>query len=253
MRDTRKLLSVLALVASLWIVPSAHGQTFDFKQKLVPPGGQLSAEFGITVAIDGAVAVVGAPEDTVSMPGGEGSARVFVNVAGTWTLAQTLVNAGGSFADEFGRSVAISGNTIVVGAPGVTVQTGAPGQGAAYVFVWNGATWAQQARLVAADGGGASTLAPRSVSMATPSSSRRRAPTSRQRSTPVRPGCLNGRASPGQGRSWWRRTARRTTFLADRSRCPAERCASGRLKTIPRADRSTCSRAACRPGGSSRN
>ncbi len=154
MRDRRKLLSVLALVASLWIVPSAHGQTFDFKQKLVPPGGELSAEFGIAVAIDGAVAVVGAPEDTVSTPGGEGSARVFVNVAGTWTLAQTLANAGGSFADEFGRSVAISGNTIVVGAPGVTVQTGVPGQGAAYVFVWNGATWAQQARLVAADGGG---------------------------------------------------------------------------------------------------
>jgi hypothetical protein len=49
--------------------------------------------------------------------------------------------------DGFGSSVAMSGDTAVVGAPG---RNGS--RGAAYVFVRNGATWLQQAELTAADG-----------------------------------------------------------------------------------------------------
>ncbi len=55
--------------------------------------------------------------------------------------------------DDFGTSVAISGDTAVVGGTGPWT-TSAPTaiRGAAYVFTRSGATWTQQARLIAADG-----------------------------------------------------------------------------------------------------
>jgi hypothetical protein len=49
--------------------------------------------------------------------------------------------------DEFGVSVALSGNTLVVGSPGAN---GA--QGAAYIFTQSGSAWTQTAKLTASDG-----------------------------------------------------------------------------------------------------
>ncbi|GAB3409454.1 FG-GAP repeat protein [Flindersiella endophytica] len=60
-----------------------------------------------------------------------------------------LAAADGAEADLYGASVAVDGNTAVVGALGAA---GAGGEGAVYVLVRNGTTWAQQAKLVASDG-----------------------------------------------------------------------------------------------------
>src|SRR5258708_627860 len=51
--------------------------------------------------------------------------------------------------DDFGQSVAISGNTAIVGNPYHSSY-----DGSAYVYVGNGVTWTQQAKLVAPDPGG---------------------------------------------------------------------------------------------------
>jgi carbonic anhydrase/acetyltransferase-like protein (isoleucine patch superfamily) len=87
---------------------------------------------------------------------------VFVRGAGgTWTEQAKLVAADGSCADYFGSSVALHGDTALVGAAGDDVVTqscpaGGGGQGAAYVFVRDTVgTWTQQAKLVAIDGQGA--------------------------------------------------------------------------------------------------
>src|SRR5690349_20279044 len=63
--------------------------------------------------------------------------------------------------DNFGQSVAVSGDTMVVGAPGEdSTATGvngdqsdnsAAGSGAAYVFVRQGTNWVQQAYLKASN------------------------------------------------------------------------------------------------------
>src|SRR5690349_1792066 len=50
--------------------------------------------------------------------------------------------------DRFGASVAVDGDTVIVGAPGVDIG-GSQTTGAAYVFVRQGTTWSQQARLTA--------------------------------------------------------------------------------------------------------
>jgi hypothetical protein len=70
--------------------------------------------------------------------------------------AQTSMNPGsqsaeitasdGTSGDDFGASVAMSGNTIVVGAPGQV------GVGAAYVFTGSGTNWNQVAKLTPSDG-----------------------------------------------------------------------------------------------------
>jgi FG-GAP repeat len=75
-----------------------------------------------------------------------------VTIAPTFTQRQKLVTSDAAAFDEFGASVAISGETVVVGAP---ADDGAAGknQGSAYVFVRSGGVWSQRQKLVAGRGG----------------------------------------------------------------------------------------------------
>jgi Cadherin-like domain/FG-GAP repeat/Putative Ig domain/Domain of unknown function (DUF4214) len=112
--------------------------------------------FGTSVSISGDTAVIGAPDEIVNSNSVQGAAYVFVRSGSTWSQQAELAAGGaatgnnGSFG-SFGASVAINGDTAVVGADGVEVNNQFP-QGAAYVFVRSGSTWSQQAELTAADG-----------------------------------------------------------------------------------------------------
>lgn len=121
----------------------------------VPPQAQLTAsdglsndEFGRDVALDGDTAVVGVPyEDYYSSPG---VAYVFVRSGGTWVQQATLRAADAADNEWFGASVAVSGDTVVVGAP--RHPWGPSSTGSAYVFTRSGSTWSQRAELTADDG-----------------------------------------------------------------------------------------------------
>lgn len=67
-----------------------------------------------------------------------------------WTVEQQLRGSDTTTSDFFGRSVAVSGNTALIGAFQATL-TGKPNAGAAYVFVHSGSTWTQQQKIVASD------------------------------------------------------------------------------------------------------
>ena len=62
-----------------------------------------------------------------------------------------LTDSNGAAYDAFGSSVAISGNTLVVGEAGAE-DSGSNQQGAAYVFTNSGSAWTQAAALTASDG-----------------------------------------------------------------------------------------------------
>lgn len=99
--------------------------------------------FGISVAIENDVAVVGAfyfndPPDT-------GKAFVFRWNGSAWIEEAVLLAPGTVGYDFFGRSVAMSGDRIAVGAPSDDMGDGAPGS--VYVFKYNGSGWAQEARV----------------------------------------------------------------------------------------------------------
>lgn len=143
----------LALAAAaLVLVPSAAAQTEQ--QKLNGRGG-FHYGFGNSVAIDGDTALVGEPyADVVRDNTGwreQGVVQVFVRSGGVWRYQWTFESNNGDDYDHFGSSVAISGNTAVVGAP--TDEVGSnTNQGTAYVFVRSGTTWTQQAQLITNNG-----------------------------------------------------------------------------------------------------
>ena len=126
---------------------SRSGTTWTEQQKLIPSDGVANARFfGKSVAISGSTALVGAMWGN-GIGSMTGSAYVFVHNGTAWTEQQKLAVLDGAYNDAFGRSVAVSGDTIIVGSPGDDVSTGS-----AHVFIWNSTTWNQQQKLTASDG-----------------------------------------------------------------------------------------------------
>jgi hypothetical protein len=114
------------------------------------PGTYQHSKYGTAVAIHANYAVVGAPwdgTDGVTM----GAAFVYIRDNGAWKLHAKLVPSNGSLEDDFGASVDIFNNTIVVGAPKKTISNQA-NRGRAYVFQLEGNTWVQKAGLQASNG-----------------------------------------------------------------------------------------------------
>ena len=108
---------------------------------LKAPRGRSEEEFGRSVAISGHTIVVGAPFREVGSHTGQGESYVFVKPASGWkSVAPTaeLTARGGAAHEYFGESVAISGHTVLVGAPGRKVG-GHAAQGAVDVFAVPGA------------------------------------------------------------------------------------------------------------------
>ena len=125
------------------------GSVWSEQQKLVAPDGDAGSFFGDSVSISGDTAVVGAR--LAQTPGGSaGAAYVFVRSGTSWTFQQKLVASDGVSGDFFGSSVAVSGNTLIVGAYREE-NAGGFEAGSAYVFVRSGTTWIQQQKLVAPD------------------------------------------------------------------------------------------------------
>lgn len=112
--------------------------------KLTASDATSLAFFGASVAIDGTTATIGAPHDT-GVAYQSGSAYIFDTSSGQQLLK--LVASDAAQGDEFGLSVAISGNTAVVGAP--FDDDAGPDSGSAYVF--NADTGEQLFKLSASD------------------------------------------------------------------------------------------------------
>jgi hypothetical protein len=116
--------------------------------KLTASGARAFDELGLAVAVSGTTAVVAAPlDDTRGTDAG--AAYVFVRGAGGWTQQAKLVAADAGANEGFGASVAIQGDTILVGA--IFDDLGQSDAGAVYVFTRSGAAWTQQAKLIASD------------------------------------------------------------------------------------------------------
>ena len=108
-------------------------------------------QFGYSVAISGDYVVAGAIRDYVFTPDiNSGSAHVFKREGVNWTHQVELGPSDPAAGDEFGCSVAISGDDIVVGARNDDDNGAA--SGSAYVYKRNGTSWEQRSKLTASDG-----------------------------------------------------------------------------------------------------
>ncbi len=102
------------------------------KQEIIAPDASAADQYGFAVAIDGDTAVVGAPfkDGTQS---DQGKVYVYTRNAltGVWALTDTLLSPTPRKSGQFGFSVAVSGNRIIVGEPD---PTAAGSTGKAYIF-----------------------------------------------------------------------------------------------------------------------
>ncbi len=105
--------------------------------------------FGQSLALAGDTVVIGAPHDD-DKGDGSGSVYVFTRAGTVWRQQAKLNAADGAEGDVFGISVALAGDTILVGAD--LNDEKAVDAGAVYVFTRSGNTWSQQAKLTAKDG-----------------------------------------------------------------------------------------------------
>ena len=124
------------------------GGSWNQQAKLTADDGEVGDEFGSSVAINGNMVVVGAPSD-LDMGKRSGSVYVFVRSGNIWTQLKKLTASDGAHGDHFGESVAVSEETIVVGAP-FGGEAGSK-TGSAYIFVRTGSLWTQQRKLIAKD------------------------------------------------------------------------------------------------------
>lgn len=106
-------------------------------------------EIGSAVSIYENTAMLGSPRDLQLGPF-SGCVYVLTRTKEGWAQTVKLTAKDGGEGDLFGRSVAISGTTALVGAP--SAQGAATKSGAVYVFNYDGKTWNQGAKLLASTG-----------------------------------------------------------------------------------------------------
>ncbi|WP_376694813.1 FG-GAP repeat protein [Wenzhouxiangella sp. EGI_FJ10305] len=104
---------------------------------------------GVAVALDGALAVIGAPGADAA-GSDSGAALVYERSADGWKKVVELTPE--SAGERFGSAVAVDGDRILVGASGNVPAKDSPGS--AYLFERNGGQWQQAARLTPSDGAG---------------------------------------------------------------------------------------------------
>ncbi len=121
------------------------GSTWIEEAKLTPPPTAISGGFGRAVALQGDCAIVGALWG-VNTVVAQGAAYIFRLNGSSWDLEATLAPPDPIAQDLFGASVAIDGDYVVVGAPGVTSGNRSE-VGGAYVFQRIGASWQFQRKL----------------------------------------------------------------------------------------------------------
>jgi hypothetical protein len=118
------------------------GSSYD-EYKLTPSNGEPGGCFGASVAISGEIIVVGASETSNN---GENTGSVYIYSQNDNNFDEYIIEASdGNVSDYFGYSVAISDNTIVVGAPG-SDETGG-----VYIYEWNDGSSYNEYKITAPD------------------------------------------------------------------------------------------------------
>ena len=137
--------------------PAAGWTSSTESAKLTATDGAAGDEFGISVAIDGDTVVTGAyRDDSMATDSDDGldSGSVYVfdrdRESGKWSQTAKLTASNGDGGDRFGNSVAVDGDTAVVGAylddnPGIVLTD----SGSVYVFTNQSGVWSEALNLAA--------------------------------------------------------------------------------------------------------
>ena len=140
-----------------WQEPNGAAYVFERQSESWSQAAKLSAddgdgvgdsEFGWSVAIDEGTAVIGADND--EDPSGNDTVLAYVFERGneSWSQAATLTVTDGDAGDWRTSSVAVDGETAIIGNANSNGDT----SGSAYVFERRNGNWSQAAKLTVTDG-----------------------------------------------------------------------------------------------------
>jgi hypothetical protein len=127
------------------------GGVWTNEQKIQPVSATFIDEVGFAVAIDGDVAIAGAPGDDEGCGPGcnSGAAYVFRNVDGTWVDEQKLIASDAAFQEQFGHAVAVRGDTVLVTSR--TDDDAGISTGSVWVYRFQDGSWQEVQKLNASD------------------------------------------------------------------------------------------------------
>ncbi|HVT33163.1 MAG TPA: hypothetical protein VHE32_10975 [Rhodanobacteraceae bacterium] len=132
------------------------GGTWAETERLVPGDSADGDQFGYSVALDGANAVIGAPAANIGKNSHQGAIYAFDGSSGSWTELVKLVADDGVAYDQLGQSVAIDGDMALAGSwshnddPEGTPPP--PKPGVAYLYTASHGTWNFSTKFTASDG-----------------------------------------------------------------------------------------------------
>ncbi|WP_395681221.1 FG-GAP repeat protein [Dokdonella sp.] len=129
----------------VYVYERSHG-AWTSVQKLVATDGGTRDNFGVSLAIDGTTAMIGAPGVVINGQVSTGAVYCWERTHGAWAQTSRLIAADGAAINLFGGSVSLSGNTMLVGAYGANAY-----RGAAYLFRRIAGSWKQVEKLTAGD------------------------------------------------------------------------------------------------------
>lgn len=129
-------------IGAAYVFENTNSISWDQRAALTPPSGHNGDNFGWSVGIDKQIIVVGAPAANSLT----GAAYIYTYDNGIWSYQTTLTAPDAAQGSQFGYAVAVSGNSIIVGAP-YDDQPGLIDIGSAYVFTGSGANWTLQQQL----------------------------------------------------------------------------------------------------------
>jgi hypothetical protein len=140
-----KITCLIGLTFTMGCDVSALSQTVWRPESILTGSSEDDGNYGRAAAIDGDTIVVSAPNHTLNgnpfQKYNAGAAYVYIRSGTSWVQQAKLIADDASAGDEFGYSLAIRGNTIVVAVRFKAV----------YVFQKVGSSWVQQAKLVSPD------------------------------------------------------------------------------------------------------
>jgi len=123
-----------------------NGAQWNEKIKIFPSDPSESDRFGASVCISGDFAIIGAENDGET---DSGAAYIFQNNGTTWNQQAKLTSFEAVENEAFGKSVSISGNNAIIGAPGNSEN--GYNAGAIYFFHYDGADWNEQDKLLSSE------------------------------------------------------------------------------------------------------
>lgn len=126
---------------------SAHvfkrsGSNWDLEERLTADN---AAELGSALAVDGDTLAIGAPSEA-----SRGVVYVYLRSGESWDFQARIAAADSTHAQGFGRSVALSGDTLAIGA--TADDDNGENAGAVYVYTRSGVAWSLEQKLTASDG-----------------------------------------------------------------------------------------------------